>query len=214
MNFATYLLNWSKLHGDASPSKLVHGWLRIGFALSTPLTRLSANSITVFGGFFAILIVAYFAKFTSHYLVVSVGVLLLGMIDSLDGIVAVRMGKTSSWGAFLDSVVDRVVDICFAILLFICGAPFLLCLFAACVTLFHEYMRARATGLGISEVGAITIGEKPTRVVIVILFFLACAAFGNYAKELSSIGSGAWLLTSSIAITQLYFVFKQALTQN
>lgn len=209
MNFADYLLLWSNLHGDAKPSKVVRGWLRIGFALSSLVLRVSANFITVFGGFFAISVIVYFYKFNDQFIAVSLGVLFLAMIDSLDGIVAVRKGQTSRWGAYLDSVVDRFVDVSFATLLYLAGAPFAICLIAASLTVVHEYMRARATGLGNSDVGVITVGEKPTRVAIIILFFLACALFNGYARELSSIASYVWLTTSAIGITQLYLVFKK-----
>jgi len=214
MSFADYLLVWSSLHGDAKPSKAVRGWLRIGFALSALVLKVSANVITIFGGFFAVLVLVYFYKFNDHFIAVSLGVLFLAMVDSLDGIVAVRKGKTSHWGAYLDSIVDRIVDVCFAMLLYLGGAPFVACLIAACLTLVHEYMRARATGLGNHDVGAITAGEKPTRVAIVILFFLACALFNGYARELCSIASYVWLITSAIGITQLYLVFKKAFAEH
>ncbi len=214
MTFADYLLVWSNLHGDAKPSKVVRGWLRIGFALSSLVLKVSANVITVFGGFFAVLVLGYFHNFNDQYIAVSLGVLFLAMVDSLDGIVAVRKGKASRWGAYLDSIVDRFVDVSFAILLYLGGAPFVICLIAACLTLVHEYMRARSTGLGHSDVGAITVGEKPTRVAIIILFFLSCALFNDYAREIISIGAYVWLITSAIGITQLYAVYKKAFSEN
>ena len=214
MSFDEYLLIWSKLHGDAVPSKVVRGWLWIGFQLSSPLIRLSANTITVFGALLSVLLVGHFYGNRAEYLLTAVGVLILGMVDSLDGIVAVRKSKTSSWGAFLDSVVDRLVDVSFGILFFLCGAPFLLCVFVVCLTLIHEYMRARASGLGMADVGVISVGEKPTRVAIVIMFFLSCAMFSDHAKLISTFGAVIWLFTSAVGLGQLYKAIKNTLKQN
>jgi phosphatidylglycerophosphate synthase len=53
----------------------------------------------------------YFASSPNrNYFLASITVLVVGLVDSFDGMVAVRTSKTSSWGAFLDGIVDRLID--------------------------------------------------------------------------------------------------------
>lgn len=77
--------------------------------------------------------------------------LVVGLVDSFDGIVAVRTSKTSSWGAFLDGIVDRLIDVGIGILLIVLGAPVELAVLAILIALIHEYMRAKASGIDIAK---------------------------------------------------------------
>jgi phosphatidylglycerophosphate synthase len=100
------------------------------------------------------------------------GVLILvgGFFDMLDGVVARTNGKRSTFGAFLDSTLDRYSDS----LLFLAAAwyffdrnylPGVLITIGSLVgALLISYVRARAEGLGIPcHVGLM---ERPERVVL------------------------------------------------
>jgi CDP-diacylglycerol--glycerol-3-phosphate 3-phosphatidyltransferase len=101
-------------------------------------------------------------------------VLILGSLcDMLDGAVARETGRSSAFGAFLDSTADRVSEmLVFAGLLVYFtrdGAIFyaLLAFLAAGGSFLVSYTRARAEGLGIPcQVGWM---ERPERLVLLIL---------------------------------------------
>lgn len=93
-----------------------------------------------------------------------------GMFDVLDGVVARAQGKETRFGAFLDSLLDRVSDG-----LIMCGIAghyylhgqvtgMVLSLAALMAAYLVSYARARAEGLGISC--SVGIMERPERIVL------------------------------------------------
>lgn len=106
-----------------------------------------------------------------------VGVLVIGLFvfsDLVDGLMARLSGQTSSWGAFLDSTLDRFGDaaIFAGIAMYYAGrgdsqpltALAIYCLVMGSVT---SYARARAESLGMqAKVG---IAERADRLVAVLL---------------------------------------------
>jgi CDP-diacylglycerol--glycerol-3-phosphate 3-phosphatidyltransferase len=94
-----------------------------------------------------------------------------GVVDTLDGLVARRTGKTTRFGAFYDSTLDRVGDgVTFiGIAVFLLRAPgvewrvesALLCMVAVLSSLLVSYARARAEGLGLEcKVGLVQRAER------------------------------------------------------
>lgn len=100
------------------------------------------------------------------------GLLLLsGVIDTLDGDVARATGKTTKFGAFYDSTLDRVGDgaTFIGIAAFLLTAPgirypvlgAILCMVAVLASLLVSYARARAEGLGLDcKVGLVQRAER------------------------------------------------------
>ena len=211
MTFDEYLDIWAQIHGAAQPSGLVRTWLRISFLLSTPFTRLHPNFITGFGLVLMSSAIYFAAPENSNYFLASIIVLAVGLVDSFDGIVAVRTSKTSSWGAFLDGIVDRLIDAGIGILLIVLGAPIEFAVLAFSVALIHEYMRAKASGLGFREVGVITPAEKPTRIAIGVMFLFACGFLPDHAKQLATIASQVWLTLGVLSFVILMLAFRKNL---
>jgi len=124
-------------------------------------------------------------------------VLILGSLcDMLDGAVARETGRSSAFGAFLDSTVDRVSEMfVFAGLLVYFtreGATLytLLAFLAAAGSFLVSYTRARAEGLGIPcQVGWM---ERPERMVMLIL---ACLLGPGVVRI------ALWVLTALVAWT-------------
>jgi len=92
-------------------------------------------------------------------------------LDMLDGVLARMKGTTGTWGAFLDSTMDRIADAGIfsgLVIWFMLGGrnPLLagVCLFCLVAGNLVSYVKARAEGLGLRcDVGLI---ERPERMVI------------------------------------------------
>lgn len=143
------------------------------------------------------------------YFLASFLVLAVGLVDSFDGMVAVRTGRTSSWGAFLDGIIDRFIDVGIGILLIVLGAPIELVALAVSIAMVHEYMRAKASGVGFREVGVITPAEKPTRIALGVMFLFACGLLPEIAVQLSAVAALAWLALGIISLVMLLMVYRR-----
>jgi CDP-diacylglycerol--glycerol-3-phosphate 3-phosphatidyltransferase len=214
MTFDEYLVTWAQLHGTQSPKGLVRIWLRISFVLSTPLTRFNPNFITVVGPLLMLVAILLASKPNSSYFLASFIVLVVGLVDSFDGIVAVRTSKTSTWGAFLDGIVDRFIDVGIGVLLIALGAPIEIAVLAFTFALVHEYMRAKASGIGLREIGVITPAEKPTRIAIGVMFLLACGIMPAQAVQLATVASLTWLTIGVISFGILMRSYRKMLTRD
>ena len=211
MTFAEYLVAWSQLHGTQSPKGLVRVWLRIAFFLSTPLTKFNPNLITAFGPVLMGAAIYFASSPNRNYFLASIIVLVVGLVDSFDGMVAVRTSKTSSWGAFLDGIVDRLIDVGIGILLIVLGAPVELAVLAISIALIHEYMRAKASGIGYREVGVITPAEKPTRIALGVMFLFAAGLLPEKVIQLANIATLVWISLGLISFAMLLRVYRKQL---
>lgn len=210
-----YLRRWSELHGGHDPrgSRLTLGWLTIAHAVARPLAaaRVSPDLITVIGLAIAAL-AAWFASLGGRWCVVAAAVVVVSALsDSLDGAVAVMTARTSRWGQVLDAVVDRLGDAIFLLALWLVGAPAGVCVGAGVVMMLHEYARARAAAAGMSEVGVITIWERPTRVVVTAMFLLGAGIYTDSAARWAAAGAWAWLTLGVIGLVQLLVVIRRRL---
>lgn len=148
------------------------------------------------------------------------GYLLLGVIvvtisaftDVLDGAVARASGKSSKWGAFLDSTSDRVADAAIfgSLIFYLASVQRPLAATGAIVSLGGaltvSYVKARAESLGYTcEVGIAERGERLIAIGVITLL----EAFGvPYALEV-----GLWLLAVACVVTvgqRMYAVWSQA----
>jgi phosphatidylglycerophosphate synthase len=102
-------------------------------------------------------------------------VVLVGVLDGLDGAVALRTGRVRPLGAVVDALADRLGDLLLAATLAVLGAPAAWYVVAGALTLLHEYLRARASAAGMPGGGAVTAAERPTRLVLVTVAALGTA---------------------------------------
>jgi len=121
-------------------------------------TGLSPNSLTLFG-FLLNVGVAYILA-TGHFLLGGSLVLVAGAFDLLDGALARVTGKSTRFGALLDSTIDRYSEaaLLFGLVVYFArndATTELILLFAAVVgSMLISYVRARAEGLGLdAEIG-------------------------------------------------------------
>ncbi|MGH8938492.1 MAG: CDP-alcohol phosphatidyltransferase family protein, partial [Actinomycetes bacterium] len=130
-----------------------------------------------------------------------------GLLDSVDGAVAVLTDRVTRWGQVLDHLVDRVTDLLYLVALWLAGAPGQACVAGGVLMLLLEYVRARAAVAGMTEVGVVTVWERPTR-VIVTAAFLASGVFGDLWPAL---GAAAWVGLGMVGLGQLLVVVRRRL---
>ncbi len=89
-----------------------------------------------------------------------------GLADSLDGAVAALSDRATPWGYVLDSLADRVSDAAYLLALGRAGAPRWVTTAAAGGIAHWSTPRARAGNAGFGEIGVVTVGERPTRIIV------------------------------------------------
>ena len=203
MNRSEFFNSWSKLHGNAKISGIVKGWLTISFLLVKPLAKLrvTPNILTIFGLFFGVLL---YLNALSNWAFILLTISLI--CDGIDGSLAIVTSKTSKWGAVLDSVVDRVTEFFWAFTFIAIGANQYVVIAALLSASIQEYLRARIAGLGLTEVGVVTIAERPVRASI--LFVSIIANLNNL--EIVNLLALIWLIMQSISLLSVTrFAFKK-----
>ena len=168
---------WSALHGGIRPSPVVRGWLRLVRALVRPVRRVPPDVLSVAGVLVLVGAWALTATGRPGTAVAAVLVVLAGVLDGLDGAVALATGRARPLGAVVDAVCDRLGDLLLLAVLVELGAPPGWALAVAAATLLHEYARARAQAVGMPGVGAVTVAERPTRLILVALPTVGAAVF-------------------------------------
>jgi CDP-diacylglycerol--glycerol-3-phosphate 3-phosphatidyltransferase len=135
------------------------------------------------------------------FFVGSVVITLFVFLDTVDGTMARLIGRQSSWGAFLESTLDRVADgaIFGGLALWYAGrgddlmlcAVALYCLVSGAVV---PYVKARAESLGMSaDVG---IAERADRLTLVLVCTGLSGLGVPYLRE-----AGLWVLAVAATVT-------------
>ena len=155
-----YLAAWSRWHGGAgTDSPLVRGWLSIAYTLARPLAGLPPVVVTALG--LAVAAAAVWPAAAGGLWLIAAGVLvgLSGLLDSLDGALAIGTGRASRRGFVLDSVVDRLTEAAYAAALWVAGAPGWLAVGFGALCWLPDYLRARAgPGRGRGDRRAVGVG--------------------------------------------------------
>jgi phosphatidylglycerophosphate synthase len=149
-------------------------------ALAEPIGRglarlgLSPNALTLIG--FGIACVAAYAAATGAWLAAGLLVILGGVFDMFDGMVARATGKVSKAGAFMDSTFDRWGEaVVYVGIVWGCVAAgfdlgAVLAAIAMASAFMVSYTRARAESLGFAPgKGMANVGLAPREVRLVIL---------------------------------------------
>jgi len=134
------------------------------------------NHLTILGLLVTLVAAVFLAL--GLWFVAGVTIIIGGLCDLLDGAVARSQGRATTFGAFLDSVIDRYSDFALFIGIFFyyasIGRPYLMLLasLAAMGSFLVPFTRARAeTIIPSCKVG---IMERPERIIL-----LACGALFN-----------------------------------
>ena len=187
-----FFLAWSKLHGDAKVSGIVKGWLSISFTVSKALAkmRVTPNALTILGLVFGILLyMKSNAIWAPLILVISL------ICDGVDGSLAIITRQSSKWGALLDSVFDRLTEVFWVFALYSLGVDSKILITVLILASTQEYLRARAGGVGLKQVGVVTVAERPVRASFI---FIALVAFNLNLEILNQI-TFVWLILQAIS---------------
>jgi CDP-diacylglycerol--glycerol-3-phosphate 3-phosphatidyltransferase len=216
-----YLLAWSGWHGGTDPadSRLVHGWLTLAYTLAVPLARVSPLVATALG--LAVAGAAIGPAAAGGAWLIAAGLLIgaSGLLDSLDGALAIAGGRASRRGFVLDSAVDRLTEAGYAAAFWAAGAPGWLAVAFGALCWLPDYLRARAGQAGVAETGAISVWERPTRVAMAG-FSLGGAGVvavlgGTGARELTDLvviaGAAVGCLLGVVGTAQLGVQLRRAL---
>ena len=170
---------------------------------------ITPNSMTFFGSL-GTSAMALWLWPQGEYFWGTMGVIAFIFSDLLDGTMARISKKSSQWGAFFDSTIDRVVDVALigALLLSLLKTDDRLALvaFAALIGGFLvSYVKARAQALGLECDGG--FAERAERVIIL----LTAVGFAGLGVPYI-LAIGIWILAiSSLAtfVFRVYQVWKQ-----
>lgn len=210
MTRTQYFQRWATLHGGLDPrtSIPVQLWLTITYVLARPLAllRLSPNAVTLLGLLVGLSVPLWVVR--DQLFLAGAVALAAGIIDNLDGAVAIMTGKSSDFGYVLDSVADRVGDVALLVGLGLAADNPWPAVAAALLSFLQEYTRARAYAVGFTEIGVISLSERPTRVLITGMFLIAAAVAGAGWAQL-----GGWiaLLVSAFGFGQVMWAVRSRL---
>ena len=201
-----YLAAWSEWHGGAgTESPLVRGWLSTAYTLARPLAGLPPVAATALGLLVAGLAVWPAGAGGPWLILAGVLVGLSGLLDSLDGALAIGTGRASRRGFVLDSVVDRLTEVAYAAALWVAGAPGWLAVAFGALCWLPDYLRARAGQAGVVETGAISVWERPTRVAMTGMTLGGAGVVSGFgAADLAvTAGTAVGLLLGAVGVAQL-----------
>ena len=209
-----YLAAWSRWHGGTDTSTpLVRGWLSLVYALARPLAGLPPVVATALGLLAAVAAIGPALAGGLWLLAAGVLVGLSGLLDSLDGALAIGTGRASRRGFVLDSAVDRLTEAAYATALWAAGAPAWLAVVFGALCWLPDYLRARAGQAGAAETGALTVWERPTRVILTGLTTVGAGVVSGLggADLVITAGTAAGALLGAVGVIQLGFSLRAML---
>ena len=157
-----------------------------------------------FSGFFATLLASFFI-IKEFWILSGLSIILSGIFDLFDGVIARKLVKVTAFGGFLDSVLDRYSDLLLLLSLQILylkrGDSFLVILtsFVGIGTVLVSYARARAEAANIScDIGLMERAER-------IILLSAGALFGWMEPMLWVLA----ILTHFTVFQRIHYVWKK-----
>lgn len=206
-----YFRRWAQLHGGYDPAAhlLARTWLTAVYALARPCRGVPPLAITAAGLLVAVAVPWLAAR--DWAVLAAVAVAVSGVLDSLDGAVAVGTGRDTRLGFVLDSVADRVSDTAYVVAFFVLGAPGWWCATAAGLCALQEYLRARAAAAGMDEIGIVTVFERPTRTVLAVAVVAGASLPSVLTDVAVAAGAAAWAALAAVALGQLSTAVRRTL---
>jgi CDP-diacylglycerol--glycerol-3-phosphate 3-phosphatidyltransferase len=168
-------------------------------------SRLTPNAISLTG--FALCVVAAVLVWEEYFFLGGIAYIVGSVCDTLDGRYSRMSGKGTSFGAFLDSTLDRIEE---GLVLTAVGAYFART-GDVLASLMVSYTRARAEALGVEcKVG---IADRPVRVVILSIGLVL--AKGANVVDIELLAPAVYVLAglSSVTVWQRIWHVRKALRE-
>jgi phosphatidylglycerophosphate synthase len=213
-----YLHSWSALHGGYSPQRrgIVRGYLIVMHVLARPFARagVSPDAVTI-----GALLIAGIAPLVAAGDPGVIGLLLIaavvagtGLLDGVDGAVAIMRGRVTRWGSVLDSFADRVSELLYLLTLHLLGAPLEVIALGAVLSTLQEYVRARAGMAGMTSIVVVTLFERPTRIALTSLTAVGMATLVVLAPEIpvATMSAWAWVVLAAWSLLHLLVRMRRA----
>jgi CDP-diacylglycerol--glycerol-3-phosphate 3-phosphatidyltransferase len=201
-----YLAAWSRWHGGTgTESGLVRGWLSLAYGLARPLAGLPPVVATALGLVVAGAAIVPAAAGGGWLIAAGLLVGLSGLVDSLDGALAIGTGRASQRGFVLDSVVDRLTEAAYAAAFWVAGAPGWLAVAFGALCWLPDYLRARAGQAGVDRTGPISVWERPARVAMAGMTLVGAGVVSGlgWAGVVMTTGAGVGAVLGLVATVQL-----------
>ncbi|MCW2608625.1 MAG: CDP-diacylglycerol--glycerol-3-phosphate 3-phosphatidyltransferase [Frankiales bacterium] len=211
-----YFDRWQELHGGYDPRTAtvwVRLWLTLVFRIGRPLARrgVQPDVVTLSSVWIALAVFVPAAE-GGHWPILAGWVLVAsGLFDTLDGCVAVLERRTTKWGYVLDSLVDRVNDVVYLVAVVSVGAPPELAVVCGVGFFLMEYARARAGNAGGDEVGRVTVGERPMRVIFLSASIHFGGVFVAHADTVATVGLSVMTAFTAVGLVQLLVALRRQL---
>lgn len=199
-----YVIAWRKSHG-APDFFLITWFLTVvyGFAKVFIALKFTPNKVTVFGGMVGLSAVWLVSQ--QHWVLAAIIALFSSLLDGVDGAVAEIKQLKSRFGSILDVVVDRIVELTWFMSFVFVGASIQSALITCFAILIMEYTRTKANSLGIVGPGAITLGERPTRVIMFVMLNIGVATIGT---DNSAFTYGLWAMAGITIIANIQLLLR------
>ena len=189
--------------------KKVSDFIVIPLAKGLIKLKVSPDAVTIFGGM-ATGFVSIFYLAQGEWLLGAVLLFFVTSLDMVDGAMARILNRNSKWGAFLDSVVDRISDglIMGSLVYYFYSIQnslfMILMLWSLVAAEVTSYARARAEALNFD--GKIGIAERPER-----LAFLVWGPFltGLGLSWMTDVMVWGLAIVATITVLQRVFYVKQ-----
>jgi phosphatidylglycerophosphate synthase len=210
-----YLRRWSELHEGIDPGgvRFVRGWLAIAYATGRPLAaaRVAPTAVTLAGLLVAVVVVPVAALGARWPLLALVLVVTSGLLDSLDGTVAVLTDRVTRVGALADAVCDRLSDAAYGAALWAVGAPAWLAVTWVGLGWLAEYVRVRGHVLVGGPIDVVTVGERPTRIVLTSFAMAGCAVWPAQSHDVATVFAAAATGTAAVGLGQILVAVSRRL---
>jgi CDP-diacylglycerol--glycerol-3-phosphate 3-phosphatidyltransferase len=194
---------------------MVGRWLTVVYAAARPLAGVPPLLVTG-AGLLAAVAAVLPAYAGGAWLLLAGGLVFsTGFLDSLDGALAIGTGRASRRGFVLDSAVDRLTEAAYAAALWVAGAPGWLAAVFGALCWLPDYLRARAGQAGVRETGALSVWERPTRVLLAGFTLAGAGVVSAVVRPelVVTVGTAAGALLGLVGITQLGVVLRRALAE-
>jgi archaetidylinositol phosphate synthase len=180
-----------------------------------PLTRLGVtpNQVTALGLAVALVSAWLYANWGGDRMSLVYGaltILLSGLLDAIDGVLARDTGKASRLGGFLDSVADRYSD---ALVLMgvtvggLCSVPAGLLALTGSLMVSYTRSRAEAEGVQMAGVGFFERAER-------MIFLAACSLASYWWLQALDYGVTALAALAHFTVAQRMIHFKKRVDKN